>query len=94
MSTSGKVISDLTISAIQAEALRAWLKFKDRNSTILSSISDDRRLAIVAEELGEVAKELNEKALGNPVDEDALEIELIQCAAMLASWVEAKGQGL
>lgn len=88
------MLSELTLNAIQAEATRAHLKFKDRNSGMLCPVSDERRLAIAVEEVGEVAKWLNELALHNSPDPDDLEIELIQCAAMFASWVEAKGQGL
>jgi hypothetical protein len=92
--STGLVLSDLTLSAIQAEATRAHLKHGPKGQSMLCSISDERRLAIAAEEVGEVARWLNELVLGNEPDPDEFEIELIQCAAMFASWVEAKGQGL
>lgn len=86
------LLSDLTTNAIQAEALRAHLKHGAHS--MLGERSDERRFAIVAEEVGEVARWLNELALGNDPDPDDLEVELIQCAAMFATWIEAKGQGL
>jgi hypothetical protein len=83
------VLSDLTLSAIQAEATRAHLKHGE-HSMLGPQASDDRRLAILTEEVGEVARELNDAEIeGRPVDRDKLVKELIQSAAMCASWVEA-----
>jgi hypothetical protein len=83
------VLSGLTLSAIQAEATRAHLKHGD-NSMLGPNATDDRRLAILTEEVGEVARELNDAAIdGRPVDRDKLVKELIQTGAMCASWVEA-----
>jgi hypothetical protein len=83
------VLSDLTLSAIQAEATRAHLKHGE-HSMLGANVSDDRRLAILTEEVGEVARELNDAAIdGRPVDRDKLVKELIQTGAMCASWVEA-----
>jgi hypothetical protein len=82
------VLSDLTLSAIQAEATRAHLRHGEHS--MLAPKTDDRRIAILAEEVGEVARELNDAAIeGRPVDRDKLVKELIQSAAMAASWVEA-----
>jgi NTP pyrophosphatase (non-canonical NTP hydrolase) len=87
------VLSDLTLSAIQAEATRARLKHGDHS--MLGPKSDDRRLAILTEEVGEVARELNDAEIdGREVDRDKLVKELIQVGAMAASWVEAlEGEG-
>jgi len=81
------VLSDLTLTAIQAEATRAHLKHREHS--MLSPKTDERRLAILAEEVGEVARELNDAAIeGRPADRDKLARELIQTGAMCASWVE------
>lgn len=83
------VLSGLTLSAIQAEATRARLKHGE-HSMLGAQVSNDRRLAILTEEVGEVARELNDAEIeGRPVDRDKLVKELIQSAAMCASWVEA-----
>ena len=51
---------------------------------------DLNRLAILLEEVGEVAKEFNEARNHNvPVDKVALRKELIQVAAMATAWAEA-----
>ena len=81
------VLSDLTLTAIQAEATRAHLKHREHS--MLSPKTDERRLAILTEEVGEVARELNDAAIdGRPADRDKLVRELIQAGAMCASWVE------
>lgn len=95
--TGGLVLSEITLSAIQAEAIRAHLHH-GRNSMAHPDQSNDRRLAILTEEVGEVAHELNEAAISaskypgtgyTGLDRDALVKELIQVAAMAATWVEA-----
>jgi NTP pyrophosphatase (non-canonical NTP hydrolase) len=45
------------------------------------------RFAILAEEVGEVAREFNE-ATGRSLDRAALRKELIQVAAMATAWAE------
>ena len=72
------VLSEITLSAIQAEATRAHLKHGEQYSS-------GERLAILVEEVGEVAHELTYDQSG---DRDKLVRELIQVAAMAASWVE------
>jgi NTP pyrophosphatase (non-canonical NTP hydrolase) len=86
---SDLILSELTLNAVQAEATRAYLRH-GANSMLNRFQSDERRLAILTEEVGEVARELNEAAIHErPVDGDLLVKELIQVAAMAASWVEA-----
>lgn len=96
--TSGLVLSELTLGAIQAEATRAHV-LHGRNSMMGPDQSQDRRMSILTEEVGEVAKELNEAAIRataypataaatGTLDRDVLVKELIQVAAMAASWVE------
>ena len=49
---------------------------------------NDARLRLLVEEVGEVARELNEADIGNP-DPDELYTELIQTAATAAAWAAA-----
>ncbi len=78
------VLSDLTLSAIQAEATRAHLKHGE-HSMLGPHYSSGDRLAILMEEVGEVAHELTYDQDG---DRDKLVKELIQVAAMAATWIE------
>ncbi len=82
------VLSELTLAAIQAEATRAHLRHGE-HSMLGTAQTDERRLAILTEEVGEVARELNDAAIdGRPADRDKLVKELIQAGAMCAAWVE------
>lgn len=88
--TVSTVLSDITLMAIQAEATRAHLLHQS-NSMLNPDIEggDDRRLAILAEEFGEVARELNDARVEHrPTDLGKLVEELVQTAAMAASWAE------
>lgn len=78
------VLSPLTLDAIQAEATRAYLKHGD-HSMFGRQYTAHERLAILLEEVGEVAHELTYDQRN---DRDKLVKELIQVAAMAASWVE------
>lgn len=78
------VLSGLTMNAIQMEATRAHLRHGE-NSMMGERYSSGDRLAILMEEVGEVAHELTYDQDG---DRDKLVRELIQVAAMAASWVE------
>jgi len=85
----GLVLSDLTLSAVQMEATRAHILHGD-SSMLYPGHTNDRRNSILVEEVGEVARELNDAEIGNrPVDRDKLVKELIQSAAMCLTWVEA-----
>lgn len=84
------VLSPLTLSAIQAEATRAHL-LHGEHSMLGTRYSSGDRLAILVEEVGEVAHELTYDSGGPGVGDgrrDELVKELIQVAAMAASWVE------
>jgi hypothetical protein len=85
----GRILSDLTLAAIQAEATRAHLRHGEI-SMLGAKHTDCDRLAILVEEVGEVARELCEHKLGNsgPDHKAKLAGELIQVAAMACSWVE------
>lgn len=51
---------------------------------------DDRRLAVLAEEFGEVARAILEAGYGTSgADDDHLREELVQVAAVAVAWVEA-----
>lgn len=78
------VLSGLTLDAIQAEATRAHTKHGP-NSMLGTGYSSHERLAILVEEVGEVAHELTYDQSG---DASALVKELIQVAAMAATWIE------
>ncbi len=84
------ILSRLTLDAIQAEATRAHLKHGDY-SMLGSRYSQSDRLAILTEEVGEVAHELTYDQGGPGVgryDRDKLVRELVQVAAMAATWIE------
>lgn len=86
-------LTDLTLSAIQAEATRAHLRHAE-HSMLSPSYTSGQRLAILAEEVGEAQDEalmLWEQSVigltGGPVDHrERAVIELVQAAAMAASW--------
>jgi NTP pyrophosphatase (non-canonical NTP hydrolase) len=83
-------LSSLTLAAIQAEATAAHAKHGE-HSMLSQKHSSGERLAILVEEVGEVAHELTYDQGGPGVGEgrrDELVKELIQVAAMAASWVE------
>ena len=74
---------------VAAERIRAHAK---HGATSMESmpINDLTRLAILIEEVGEVAKEFNEaRHDGRDVDPLALRKELIQTAAMAIAWADA-----
>jgi hypothetical protein len=76
-------LSELTLQAIQAEAARAHV-LHGENSMSGAGHTPHARLAILVEEVGEVAHELTY----DQGDRDNLVRELIQVAAMAASWAE------
>lgn len=78
------VLSGITLSAVQAEATRAHLRHGEHSMLGPNYTSGDR-LAILVEEVGEVAHELTYDQDG---DRDKLVKELIQVAAMALTWVE------
>jgi hypothetical protein len=89
-SSTHLVLSDLTLSAVRAEAIKAYLRHGD-HSMLGAAVTESDRLAILTEEVGEVARELNEDRLGNLGDDwrDRRVRELIQVASCALSWVEA-----
>jgi hypothetical protein len=87
MPRMGLLLSHITLAAIQAEATGAHAKHKQFS---MLYGSNDRRFRIMMEEAAEVARELNDAEIyDRPVDKDKLVAELIQVAAMAATWIEA-----
>jgi hypothetical protein len=78
------VVSVRTLAAIQAEATSAHAKHGSK-SMLGPGYSHGDRLAILVEEVGEVAHELTYDQDG---DKDKLVKELVQVAAMAATWIE------
>lgn len=78
-------------SDMHRERIRAHAKFghTEQTSTEGRSFYDARWLAILTEEVGEVARVLNEWYLGNASLQPNLRKELIQVGAMVAAWVDA-----
>lgn len=78
---------------LRSERIRAHEKHRDHSMESWPVLSPERYL-VLAEEVGEVAKEFNDaKVEGRPIDEAALRKELVQVAAMAAAWVAALGGG-
>jgi hypothetical protein len=77
-------ISPLTLTSINAAAISAIAKHGP-HAPINPTMSDPERLAILVEEVGEVAH-----ALTHDADSAQLEGELIQVAAVAAMWIESK----
>jgi hypothetical protein len=81
-----KVLSELTLSAVQAEAVRAHLKHREHGGSILDpAMSSLRKLAALGEEYGEVCKELTYDQAPSKMQ---LVTELIQVAAVALTWVQ------
>jgi hypothetical protein len=80
------VLNSCVLKDILEEADRAHAHHGD-NSMMNATASNERRLAILTEEVGEVARELNEASIHGTLDELKLYKELQQTAAMAASWM-------
>jgi NTP pyrophosphatase (non-canonical NTP hydrolase) len=75
-------------SEVKAERARAHAKHGEK-SMEAAPWTAERRLRILLEELGEVAKEFNDADLDNrEPDADAVRKELIQVAAMAGAWAD------
>lgn len=81
-----KVLSELTLSAVSAEAIRAHIKHRDRGGSILDpTMSTEKKLAALGEELGEVCRALT---YDGDQGRDHLVKELIQLASVALTWVQ------
>jgi hypothetical protein len=79
-----KMLEPITISAIQAEVINSQVKHGE-HSMMNPELPPGERLAILVEEVGEVATALNYDQKGKRPD---LFRELLQVAAMAAIWAE------
>lgn len=71
------------------ERIRAHRKHHDHSMEAWAALAPERYL-ILAEEVGEVAKEFNDATVESRlIDRDALRKELIQVATMSIAWVDA-----
>jgi NTP pyrophosphatase (non-canonical NTP hydrolase) len=85
--------STLVGEQLRSERIRAHEKHRDHSMESWPVLSPERYL-VLAEEVGEVAKEFNDaKVEGRPIDADALRKELVQVAAMAVAWVAALDGG-
>lgn len=75
------------------ERERAHEKHRDHSMESWPKLSPERYM-ILAEEVGEVAKEFNDaKVEDRPIDAAALRKELVQVAAMAVAWIAALDGG-
>lgn len=82
-----KVLSELTLAAVQAEALRAHMKHRMHGGSILDpAMPREQKLAALGEEFGEVCKELTYDQAESKLQ---LVTELIQVAAVALTWVQS-----
>lgn len=84
---SEQVVQDVLDRA--ATAHRRW----GRDSLYWATASNDRRMSLLAEEAGEVARALNEGAAGKLADLHHLRLELVQVAAIAVTWIAAVDDG-
>ena len=83
-----KPYSDLHRERIRAHTLHA----PHGGSVEVMTYRSDRWLPILTEELGEVAKEICERNLGNtswPDSKPLMRTELVQLGAMTVAWIDA-----
>ena len=86
-----KLITDVTLQAIQAENIHSQVKHGDK-AMISSDLTNLERLPILMEEVGEVATALTYDARQN--GKDKLVKELLQVSAMAACWAQAIDGGV
>lgn len=87
---------EVTCAAILGEVLRQDVLARAGRfggTHIMPSGPDHARLAVLVEEVGEVARELNEALSTGTLDRDALVKELIQVGACAAAWATALEPG-
>lgn len=81
------VLSDLTVTALQAEVMRAHLKHSRQGGSLRDpAMSTERKLAALGEEFGEVCRALT---YDGDQGQAHLVKELIQVASVALTWVEA-----
>lgn len=93
-SKHARVLDHITAErARQEELVRSGkLPFSCADSMVLAGGDPGVKLAILTEEVGEVAKEVYERSVFDSDDEDPdtkLRTELVQVAAVAVAWLEA-----
>ena len=83
-----KLLSDVTFQAIQAENIKSQAKHKE-HAMMNPDLIIGERLAILMEEVGEVATALNYDQKGKRT---GLVRELLQVAAMAAAWAQVEDE--
>ena len=87
---SGPVMRE-PYNSLHTERIRAHEKHGDKSAEAMTW-DNPRWLPIITEEVGEVARVINERDLGNVTPEMSrllLVNEVIQVAAMCAAWIDA-----
>lgn len=91
MAATAKVLRAVARERIRQEEAVEQGHGKGWRSPASADCSDETRLAILIEEVGEVGNALNERRVGKPYD---LRSELVQVAAVAVAWVESlSGEG-
>ena len=83
-----RLLSDVTLQAIQAENIKSQQKHGE-HAMMNPLLPRDERLAILVEEVGEVATAMNYDNKGKRQD---LIKELLQVAAMAAVWAQVEDE--
>jgi NTP pyrophosphatase (non-canonical NTP hydrolase) len=91
-----RVLRDVGSERLRQDVLKAQGRFEHTPAD--PEVNHYERLAMLAEEVGEVAKETLGQAEGklahdNDVDRASLRKELIQVAAVAVAWIEALDRG-
>lgn len=87
------MVNDKTMSEIRRETARAIQKHGREQTPLSDSVSRPHKLAILMEEVGEVAKIINEFNLGNLSPQlfiAELKKEIVQVSAVAAMWFECE----
>jgi NTP pyrophosphatase (non-canonical NTP hydrolase) len=84
--TRSEAINAITSERIRQDALKAEGRF--RFTVNESALSESERLAILVEEVGEVARCVCEGNDRGVLDRVALRAELVQVAAVALAWLE------
>ncbi len=91
----GETLGDVGVLIFDEIERQDWLARAGKfgSTHIFPGGPDEARLRVLVEEVGEVAKELNEIDQGNSDRGDALLAELIQTAACAGAWAAAILEG-
>lgn len=82
-----EILSDVVEELKRQDLLKKSGKFAHTCADL--EMTHLERLAVLAEEFGEVAHEINEGIGGRPIDEKKLRTELVQVAAVAVACIEA-----